>query len=269
MIKFQEKTAENDVSIKFVLNNLSSMIQQGYMLEEKVSQKIFADIEAMILDSEHPIFPEIDWQTMIWEISTNFEYRELWFAPKDWIHPKAEDGSVSITQSYAFFKLTHCNREYNYNPNEEFQINNSRLPTANFFRHDMGYITIQFFLNYNLIRELSYQYNHLTKGVADLRTYRARQEWNKFRENTLIQYKKLENKGFELGKHGAFFEMKIDAFDSELFIKEYEQGKLDKTLEPIEKVLRKVNESFDIFDDIQNKAKKYYLDLGQIFNQSI
>lgn len=266
MIKLQEKTAENDVSIKFVLNNLSSMIQQGYILEEKVSQKIFADIEAMILDSEHLIFPEIDWQTMIWEISANFEYRELWFAPRDWIHPKVEDMSASITHSYAFFKVTQCNQGNNYTYNEEFHINNNRFPTANFFRHDHGYIAIQFFLNYNLIRELSYQYNHLTKGIADLRTYRARQEWNKFRENTLIQYKKLENKGFELGKHGTFFEMKIDALDSELFIKEYEQGKLDKTLEPIEKVLRKVNESFDIFDDIQKKAKKYYLDLGPILN---
>ncbi|RPE27399.1 hypothetical protein EC846_3154 [Acinetobacter sp. BIGb0102] len=264
MIKFQEKTAENDVSIKLLFDNLSTIIQQGYILEEKVSQKIFSDIEAMILSSENSIFPEKDWQTMIWEISANFEYRELWFALTDWIHPKAEDGTVSITQSYAFFKLTHCNREYNYNPNEEFQINNSRFPTANFFRHDLGYITIQFCLNYNLIHELSYQYNHLTKGVADLRTYRARQEWNKFRENTLIQYKNLENKGFELGKYGTFFEMKIDALDSELFVKEYEQGKLDKTLEPIEKVLRKVNESFDIFDDIQNEAKKYYLDLMKV-----
>ncbi|MGA4744554.1 hypothetical protein [Acinetobacter sp. 16] len=89
-------------------------------------------------------------------------------------------------------------------------------------------------------------------------------DWNEFRKNTLMQYKKLEDKGFELEGHGTFFEMKIDLLDSELFIKEYEQGKLDKTLEPIEKVLKKVNESFDIFDDIQNKAKKYYLDLEQI-----
>ncbi|WP_291397836.1 hypothetical protein [Acinetobacter sp.] len=58
--------------------------------------------------------------------------------------------------------------------------------------------------------------------------------------------------------------MKIDVFDSELFVKEYEQGKLDESLEPIEKALKKVNENFDIFDDIQSKAKKYYLDLVKV-----
>ncbi|MPW45101.1 hypothetical protein [Acinetobacter guerrae] len=260
MIKVQGKSNEDDVSIKFILNNLSTMIHQGYVLEEIVSQKIFADIETMIIDSENSIFPEINWQTMIWEISANFEYRELWFAPQLWIHPKANEQYSNILHSYAFFKLTHYDKGYNYNPNEEFQVNNNRFPTSNFFRHDKGSISIQFFLNYNLLRELSYQYGDLTKEASDLRIYREMCDWNKFRKNTLKQYKKLEDKGFELEGHGTFFEIKIDVLDSELFIKEYENGKLDKSLEPIEKALKKINESFDIFDNIQNKAKKYYLD---------
>lgn len=260
MIKFQDKNVDNDVSVGFVLDNLSTIIQQGYILEEKVSQKIFADIEAMILSSEKSIFPEKDWQTMIWEISANFEYKELWFAPKDWVHYKSDD-DMNITHSYAFFKITHSDKGRNYNFDEDFQINSNRFSTSNFFRHDQGYISIQFFLNYNLIRELSYQYNNLTRDVADLREYRKRKEWNKFRKDTFVQYQKLENYGFELGRHGTFFEMKIDAFDSELFVKEYDHGKLDKSLEPVVRALRKINENFNIFDDIQNKAKKYYLDL--------
>ncbi len=264
MIKFQENSADNDVSIKFVLDNLPSIIQQGYILEERISHKLFSDIEVMILNYQNSISPQLDWQTIVWEISTKFKYKELWFAPRNWIHSKVDDGDVDIMHSYAFFKLTHYDRGCNYNTNEEFQINNNRFPTSNFFRHDQGYITIQFFLNYNLIRELSYQYSDLTKEDFDLRIYRKMCDWNKFRKNTFIQYQKLENHGFELGRCGTFFEMKIDVFDSELFVKEYEQGKLDESLEPIEKALKKVNENFDIFDDIQSKAKKYYLDLVKV-----
>ncbi|NAS10334.1 hypothetical protein GPS43_16830 [Acinetobacter haemolyticus] len=260
---------ENNVSIKFVLDNLSSIIQQGHILEEKVSKKLFDDIELMIQNFQNTIFPEMDWQTMMWEISANFEYKELWFAPKHWIHLKNDDGNNDITHSYVFFKLTHYDRKYNYNPNEEFQINNNRFPTSNFFRHDQGYITIQFFLNYNLIRELSYQYGDLTREIADLRTYREMREWNKFRENMLMQYKYLEVHGFELGGHGTFLGVKVDVLDSELVAHECEKGKLDKALEPIVKALNKINENFHIFDDIQNKAKQYYLDLNRISNQYV
>lgn len=260
MIKFQENSDDNDISIKFVLDNLPSIIQQGYIIEEKISQKIFADIVAMILNSENSIFAEKDWLTMIWEISAKFEYRELWFAPKNWIHYKS-DYDMNIKHSYAFFKLTHSDRGYHYNFDQEFQINNNRFPTSNFFRHDQGYISIQFFLNYNLIRELSYQYGDLTKEDFDLSVYREMCEWNKFRKNILMQYQELENHGFKLGLCGTFFEMKIDVLDSELFIKEYEHGKLDESLEPVVRALRKINENFDIFDEIQSKAKKYYLDL--------
>ena len=161
MIKLQDNSFENDASIKFILNNLPTIIQQAYVLEEKISQKIFTDIEAMILNSENSIVLELDWQTTIWEISAKFEFRELWFTPQSWIHPKADEKHSNILHSYAFFKLTHYDRGYNYNPNEEFQINNNRFPTSNFFRHDQGYMTIQFFLNYNLIRGLSYQYEDL------------------------------------------------------------------------------------------------------------
>ena len=80
-------------------------------------------------------------------------------------------------------------------------------------------------------------------------------DWNKFRKILYTISKTRKSLVFELGRCGTFFEMKIDVFDSELFVKEYEQGKLDESLEPIEKALKKVNENFDIFDDIQSKAK--------------
>ena len=68
MINLQDNSFENDASIKFILNNLSTIIQQAYVLEEKISQKIFTDIEAMILNSENSIVLELDWQTTIWEV---------------------------------------------------------------------------------------------------------------------------------------------------------------------------------------------------------
>ena len=61
------------VSIKFVLDNLSSIIQQGQILEERVSKKLFDDIELMILNIQNATFPKMDWQTIIWEISANLE----------------------------------------------------------------------------------------------------------------------------------------------------------------------------------------------------
>jgi hypothetical protein len=102
MINLQDNSFENDASIKFILNNLSTIIQQAYVLEEKISQKIFTDIEAMILNSENSIVLELDWQTTIWEISAKFEFRELWFTPQSWIHPKADEKHSNILHSYAF-----------------------------------------------------------------------------------------------------------------------------------------------------------------------
>ncbi|AZN67057.1 hypothetical protein [Acinetobacter haemolyticus] len=267
MAKLQGEITENDVSIKFVLDNLSSIIQQGQILEERVSKKLFDEIELMILNIQNATFPKMDWQTIIWEISANFEYKELWFAPQCWIHPKTNAGNNDITHSYAFFKLTHYDQGHYYKPDNEFQVNNNRFPTSSFFRHDQGYITIQFILNYNLIRELSYQYGDLTKESFDLRAYGEMRDWNKFRKNTLMQYKHLEVNGFELGGYGTFFGVKVDVLDSVLVAQECEKGTLDKALEPIVKALNKINENFHIFDDIQNKAKQYYLDLEKITNE--
>ena len=59
MIKFQENSADNDVSIKFVLDNLPSIIQQCYILEERISHKLFSDIEVMILNYQNSISPPI------------------------------------------------------------------------------------------------------------------------------------------------------------------------------------------------------------------
>jgi DNA-binding transcriptional MocR family regulator len=56
----------------------------------------------MILNSENSIVLELDWQTTIWEISAKFEFRELWFTPQSWIHPKADEKHSNILHSYAF-----------------------------------------------------------------------------------------------------------------------------------------------------------------------
>ena len=103
---------KKEISIDTVLNNLSSIIQMGNFLEEKIAGKLFEDIETMILNQQKHTFPTMQWQTMIWDVCANFEYKELWFTPKQWIHFDQQDELISdknfdIFDSYAFFKLTH------------------------------------------------------------------------------------------------------------------------------------------------------------------
>ena len=253
---------KNDVSVDSVLNNLSSIIRMGNFLEEKVAGKLFEDIETLILNQQNNDFPDMTWQTMVWDVCANFEYKELWFAPKQWIHFEQQDElildeSFDIHESYAFFKLTHYDRGSHYNSDEDFRVNNNRFATANFFRHEQGYITLQFFLNYNLIRKLSYKREGLIKEIAEMENYRELCEWNHFRQNTLMQYQELAGLGFELDTCSAFWLLKIDPLNSDLFIKEYNQGTLDKSLEPIQSAVVKINENFNIFDEIQNHARCY------------
>mgnify|MGYP003604115281 CR=1 FL=1 len=260
---------KNDISVDSVLNNLSSIIRMGNFLEEKVAGKLFEDIETMILNQQKHDFPDMKWQTMIWDVCANFEYKELWFAPKQWIHFDQQDELISdknfdIFDSYAFFKLTHYDRGSHYNSDEDFRINNNRFPTANFFRHEQGYITLQFFLNYNLIRKLSYKREGLIKEIAEMENYRELCEWNYFRQNTLMQYQKLAGGGFELDNSSAFWWLKIDQFDSTLVIQEYNQGLLENSLTPIQNALKKINENFWVFDEMQQKAKQYYLEIAEI-----
>lgn len=255
---------KNDISVDSVLNNLSSIIRMGNFLEEKVAGKLFEDIEILILNQQNHDFPDMTWQTMVWDVCANFEYKELWFAPKQWIHFEQQDELIlDIHESYAFFKLTHYDRGSHYNSDEDFRVNNNRFATANFFRHEQGYITLQFFLNYNLIRKLSYKREGLIKEIAEMENYRELREWN-FRQNTLIQYQKLAGLGFELDTCSAFWLLKIDLLNSDLFIKEYNQGTLDKSLEPIQSALVKINGNFGVFDEIQQKAKHYYLEIAKI-----
>lgn len=253
---------KNDISIDSVLNNLSSITRMGNFLEEKVAGKLFEDIETLILNQQNHDFPDMTWQTMVWDVCANFEYKELWFAPKQWIHFEQQnelisDESFDIHESYAFFKLTHYDRGSHYNSDEDFRINNNRFPTANFFRHEQGYITLQFFLNYNLIRKLSYKREGLIKEIAEMENYRELSEWNHFRQKTLMQYQELAGLGFELDTCSAFWLLKIDPLNSDLFIKEYNQGALDKSLEPIQSALVKINENFGVFDEIQKQARCY------------
>ena len=256
---------KNDISVDSVLNNLSSIIRMGNFLEEKVAGKLFEDIEILILNQQNHDFPDMTWQTMVWDVCANFEYKELWFAPKQWIHFEQQDELIlDIHESYAFFKLTHYDRGSHYNFDEDFRVNNNRFATANFFIHEQGYITLQFFLNYNLIRKLSYKREGLIKEIAEMENYRELREWNYFRQNTLIQYQKLAGLGFELDTCSAFWLLKIDLLNSDLFIKEYNQGTLDKSLEPIQSALVKINGNFGVFDEIQQKAKHYYLEIAKI-----
>ena len=256
---------KNDISVDSVLNNLSSIIRMGNFLEEKVAGKLFEDIEILILNQQNHDFPDMTWQTMVWDVCANFEYKELWFAPKQWIHFEQQDELIlDIHESYAFFKLTHYDRGSHYNSDEDFRVNNNRFATANFFRHEQGYITLQFFLNYNLIRKLSYKREGLIKEIAEMENYRELREWNYFRQNTLMQYQELAGLGFELDNCSAFWWLKIDQLDSNLVIQEYNQGSLDKSLEPIQSALVKINENFWVFDEIQQKAKHYYLEIAKI-----
>ena len=50
---------KKEISIDTVLNNLSSIIQMGNFLEEKIAGKLFEDIETMILNQQKHDFPDM------------------------------------------------------------------------------------------------------------------------------------------------------------------------------------------------------------------
>lgn len=255
---------EKVISIEPVLNNLSSLIEMGNILEEQISEKLFQDIETMILNQQKQYFPSMEWKTIIWDVCANFEYKELWFAPIQWIHcDSGHELSFDIADSYAFFKLTHYEKGSYDNIDDDFSVNNNRFPTANFFRHEEGCITLQFFLNVNLIRELSYKRKDLIKEVAETQNYEERRQWIEFRQDTLTLCQNLEKLGFKLDESCAFLWLKIDTIDSDLMIQEYHHGSLKKALAPIQYGLNKINENFNIFDEMQEKAKKYYLGIAE------
>lgn len=90
-----------------------------------------------------------------------------------------------------------------------------------------------------------------------MENYRELREWNYFRQNTLMQYQKLAGLGFELDSCSAFWWLKIDQLDSNLVIQEYNQGLLANSLTPIQNALKKLNENFWVFDEMQQQARCY------------
>lgn len=253
------------MSIEHVLNNLSNAINIGHFLEEMVSEKLFSTIERMTQNQQKLSFPMMQWETMIWDVCRSFEHKELWFAPKQWIYSNLENSSdefFNISQSYAFFKLAHHDKESHYNADDNFMTNSSnRLPTSSFFNHDNGYITIQFILNYELIDQLIDKNTNISKADFDLKRYQARRKWNSFRARTLMQYQDLKKCGFELDDYSTFWALKIEPLNSDLFMCEYNQGLLYHSLEPILCAIKRINENFNIFDEMQKKAEEYYLEI--------
>ena len=254
------------MSIEYVLKNLSSVISTGHFLEEMVSEKLFSAIETMIKDQQKLIFPTMQWETMIWDVCSSLQHKELWFAPMQWIYSSLENGTdefFNIGQSYAFLKLVHHDKGSHYNADDNFMTNSNRFPTSSFFNHDNGYITIQFILNYELIDQLIDKDTNISKADFDLKRYKARRKWNSFRAPALMQYKALKKYGFELDEYSTFWALKIERLNSDLFVSEYNEDLLNKSLEPILYALTKINENFNIFDEIQKKAKAYYLEIAK------
>ncbi|WP_228145678.1 hypothetical protein [Acinetobacter sp. ANC 4654] len=56
---------KNDISVDSILSNLSSIIRMGNFLEEKVTGKLFENIETMIWNQQKHDFPDMTWQTMV------------------------------------------------------------------------------------------------------------------------------------------------------------------------------------------------------------
>lgn len=78
------------------------------------------------------------------------------------------------------------------------------------------------------------------KEVAETQNYEERRKWVKFRQDTLMLCQNLESLGFKLDKNFAFWMLKINLLNSDVFVDEYNQGSLDKSLEPIRSALRKI-----------------------------
>ena len=86
-------------------------------------------------------------------------------------------------------------------------------------------------------------------------------QFGELSRKTLMQYQDLKKCGFELDDYSTFWSLKIEPLNSDLFMCEYNQGLLNHSLEPILCAIKRINENFNIFDEMQKKAEEYYLEI--------
>lgn len=234
--------------MQLALQHLSLLVNTSYLIEDVLSEELYRAIEQLILNYRSELYPDLIWQTIRWDVSINFEYKEIWFAPLTWSDTGLNNSHLDIDQCYAYFKLTIKNHSQSIGSlDDDFAENGNRLPTVNFFNHNHGFVCIQFHLNRQMIKKL---YN---QGIQ----YAAIRNWNKYRDQLIKRCNELNNCGFKLSETKNYWYLPIPVLDINQVAEDYNNQDFEKSLYPIREALNELHASLAIFDQIQQQAKLY------------
>ena len=237
---------KKEISIKSTLLDLSTLVNSCYLIEEVLSESIYQAIEQLICQEMNVNYSEVKWKTIKWDVCANFEYKEIWFAPTAWSLDTGTSQNFNIEQCYAYFKLTiqnHAKEQMVFDDN--FENNGNRLPTVNFFNHSNGFISIQFHLNKEILR------NSVNKELQ----YSACRQWRESRSQLLQQHAALAQMGFQLAETLDYWYLPIDVLDPILVAEDFDNNDFDRSLDPVRNALKKLYPALEIFDLIQKQAK--------------
>ncbi len=228
------------------LQNLSALVDTCDLIENVLSEDLYQAIEQLILQQESRLLPHVLWQTIRWDVCAYFEYKEIWFAPVAWSKAPIKTKHLNIDQCYAYFKLTiqnHAKEQIHFD--DHFENNGNRLPTVNFFNHSNGFISIQFHLNKEILR------NSINKELQ----YSACKKWRKSRNQLLQQYAALAQMGFQLAETLDYWYLPVDVLDPILVAQDFDNNDFGRSLDPVRNALKKLYPALEIFDLIQKQAK--------------
>lgn len=237
---------KKEISMKSTLLDLSTLVNSCYLIEEVLSKSLYQAIEQLICQEMNVNYPDVKWKTIKWNVCANFEYEEIWFAPTAWSPHTDTSHNLNIEQCYAYFKLTIQNHaKEQMNLDDHFKDNGNRLPTVNFFSHANGFISIQFHLNKEILR------NSVNKELQ----YSACRQWSKSRSQLLQQHASLAQMGFQLAETLDYWYLPIDVLDPILVALDFDNNDFDRSLDPVRNALKKLYPALEIFDLIQKQAK--------------
>ncbi|WP_291352673.1 hypothetical protein [Acinetobacter sp. UBA3106] len=236
------------MSIHKALEHLPLLVKTCNLIEDVLGEELYQAIELLIRNSQSELAPDLRWQTLRWDVCTHFEYKEIWFAPSIWNINQRDSSHLNIEQCYAYFKLTIQNHsERASSIDDDFANNGNRLPTVNFFNHANGFVSIQFHLNKNMIKNIGDKETH----------YSILRNWGKQRNRLIQQHGELAHHGFKLSETGSFWYLPINVLDACQVANDFNRKYFDQSLDPIKDALKALYPVLYIFDLIKEKSKLY------------
>ena len=236
--------------MRHYLQRLPFLVKTGSLIEDMLGEKLFQEIEKLIAQHFNCSVQNMTWEVIRWDVSENFEYKEIWFFPHQWLAVDEADlaNELQTETSYAYFKLTIKNdvKQEQYLHEGSFVKNTNRFPMINFFQHDYGFVCIQFHINWKVLKK---------KLRTPEQRYVELKNWHKFVLDVLTEYPMLNDLGFQTGESYCY--LKIAQLDIETVAEKFEQGMLQDALEPIGDALHTVSKAFSVFEQIQQQARCY------------